>query len=135
MDVSVNYIAVLVAAFVAMGSGALWYSPVLFGKPWMALLNKTPESMDKSQANRAYAVTFVMAVLTSYVLARFIQYTGANTIILGLQTGFWVWLGFVATTIATNMLFEGKSIKLYLINVGYHLVNLLAMGALLATWR
>ncbi len=33
--VDINYWAVLVAAVVSMVIGALWYSPVLFGKLWM----------------------------------------------------------------------------------------------------
>ncbi len=31
----VNYLAVLVSSVVGMGIGALWYSPLLFGKLWM----------------------------------------------------------------------------------------------------
>ena len=34
---SVNYLAVLVAAALEIGLGALWYGP-LFGKPWMAAI-------------------------------------------------------------------------------------------------
>lgn len=135
MNVSVNYLAVLVGAVAAMGIGALWYSPLLFGKQWMALLGKTMATIDKSKANRAYGITAVMALLTSYVLAHIVAYTKADTLALGLQAGFWVWLGFVATTMATTMLFEDRPVKLYLINAGYHLVNLLVMGAILASWR
>jgi hypothetical protein len=40
-----NYLAVLVTAIVNMVIGALWYSPFLFAKPWMAFNNMTSESM------------------------------------------------------------------------------------------
>ncbi|MCH7574095.1 MAG: DUF1761 domain-containing protein [Candidatus Marinimicrobia bacterium] len=33
--ISINYLAVLVAAAIEFGLGALWFGP-LFGKPWMA---------------------------------------------------------------------------------------------------
>ena len=34
---TINYIAVLVSAVIGMAIGALWYSPLLFGKIWMKL--------------------------------------------------------------------------------------------------
>ena len=33
---ALNYLAVLVAGIVIFMIGGLWYSPVLFAKPWMA---------------------------------------------------------------------------------------------------
>ena len=34
----INWVAVMVAAFVAYVLGALWYSPALFAKQWMRLI-------------------------------------------------------------------------------------------------
>ena len=40
--VHVNYWAVLVAAVAVVGLGWLWYSPLLFFKPWMRLRGMDP---------------------------------------------------------------------------------------------
>lgn len=138
MDITVNFWAVLVAAMAQMGLGALWYSPMLFAKPWMGLVGKTEESMKQAPAQKMafmYIATFVCALVMAYILAHFVVYTKSDTIMLGLQTGWYAWLGFVATTSLVNSLFAGRSWKLYLIDASYHLAGLLAMGAILAVWR
>jgi hypothetical protein len=40
----INYLAVIVAAVVAFGLGALWYAPPVLGKRWMQLTGRTPEN-------------------------------------------------------------------------------------------
>jgi hypothetical protein len=49
--------------------------------------------------------------------------------------GFLAALGFVVTTYGTTSLFSGTSLTLYLINVGYHVIGLVVMGAILGAWR
>ncbi len=131
----VNYWAVLVAAIAQMIIGALWYSPVLFRKQWMSLMNLTEESMkSKKKAQRGYVLMFVSALVMCYVLAHFVVYTKATTMLDGMLTGFWLWLGFIATVTLGGFLWEGKSFKLYLLNVTYWLVTLVVTGAILAVW-
>ncbi|MBI3026774.1 DUF1761 domain-containing protein, partial [Candidatus Woesearchaeota archaeon] len=48
--------------------------------------------------------------------------------------GFWVWIGFLATTQIGMVLWEGKPIKLYIINTLHYLVVLAVMSAILAVW-
>ncbi len=133
----INYLAVLVAAVASMVIGFLFYGP-LFGKFWIALMGFTKEQLDAGKAkgmSKSYALGFLGSLVTSYVLARFVAYTGAGGISGGLQTGFWAWLGFVATVALGSILWEGKSWKLYGLNMGYQFMNLLAMGAILAVWQ
>ncbi len=134
MNVEVTLIAVLVAGFVSMAVGFLWYSPMLFGKPWMKLMGITKESMKEAQKEmgKMYALSFVATLVTAYVLfhvmtfsENFYDYTSLQT---GLTTAFWVWLGFVAPVQMTDVLFGGKKWNLFFINAGYQLASLLAMG-------
>ena len=54
----INYLAVIVAAVASFAIGAVWYSPVLFAKHWMAAHGFTLESMTamRSTMARAYAI-------------------------------------------------------------------------------
>ncbi len=58
------------------------------------------------------AVIWGLAILTALVEAIFVSFLmramGSNTIVAGLQAGFMIWLGFVATTRLTNHLFAGR---------------------------
>jgi len=58
-----------------------------------------------------------------------------GTVAAGLQAGFMIWLGFVVTTSIVNHLFAGRRWVVWFIEMGYHLVSLLAMGAILGAWR
>ena len=53
----------------------------------------------------------------------------------GLQTAFWLWLGFVATTQIATVIFEERKLGLYLLNIGYQLVGCAIAGVILAVWR
>lgn len=138
IQVPINFWAVLVSALVSMAIGAGWYSPILFAKPWMKLVGKTEESMKQTAPQKMaamYIATFASFLVMAYILAHFVVYTQSKTVLDGLQTGWWSWLGFVATTSLINSLFAGRPWKLYLIDVGYFLVSLLGMGIILAVWR
>lgn len=137
MEVLVNYPAVLLAAVASMVVGFLWYSPLLFAKPWMKLMGYTAKSMEAAKKNmgKTYFISFLTALVTACVLAHIIvigeYYFNADGISTGLQAAFWSWLGFTMTVQLTDVLFGNKSTNLFLINTGYQLASLLVMGAIL----
>ena len=112
--------------------GGLWYS-VLFGKAWLAAIGKTEEEVrNEGGAPIAYAVSFIGSLISAYFLAVFMSGT---TLQAGLGMGFFVWVGFVATTNAPPYFYENRNKKLYLIYGAYTLVSFLVMGAILALWQ
>jgi hypothetical protein len=134
----INYPAVVASAAAYWVLGALWYSPLLFARPFIALKGFTPEQLAAVEAQShagEIGLAFVSSLVLAYVLAHFVKFTGAETVRTGMVTGFWLWLGFVLTTNLETVIFEGRPVGLYLINNGYHLVGMLGMGALLAVWR
>ena len=130
--IQVNYIAVLLAGISAMVVGSVWYGP-LFGKTWMKLVGINKEDVKKSEMPKLYGIMFIGALVESYILSIFIHYAGATTLILGAKTGLWAGLGFVATTMLGNYMFAKRPMKLYYIDAGYALVNLVVMGAIIAS--
>lgn len=131
-EVDINWLPVIVATIINMAVGFLWYSKSLFGKQWAKETGKKLEEM--TGAGSGYAITAVGALVQAYVLAHFVIYAGADTFADGMVTGFWLWLAFVAIVMATNVVFEGRSWKLWQVNAGYFLVVLLFNGGLLAAW-
>lgn len=132
-DIDLNWLAILVAAFVPIVLGALWYSPVLFARPWMRAVGRTPEEI--SAASLGYAISVVAAIVTSYVLARIVKWAEVDDLVNGALVGLLVWLGFNATVLAVTTWFGGRPRALWLIDTGYHLVSLLVMGAILGAWE
>jgi hypothetical protein len=129
----INYLAVLVGAILNMVIGAVWYSPLLFAKPWMKATGKSMNSA--GSPTTGYALSALCSLVVAWVLAYFIGLIDVTGFTAGMAIGFWAWLGFVVTTHAANYVFEGRSRKLYAINVGYSLVAFVLIGGLLAVWR
>jgi hypothetical protein len=135
----VNLWSVLVAAVATMVLGFLWYSPLLFARPWMVLMGYDPD--DKARlaemqkgAGKLYGISFVGSLISAFMLGKIIEIATVNAIPYGLKIGLAVWLGFVTTVQLTGTLFGKRPTKLYLIDTGYQLVCYLAMGAILAVW-
>ena len=141
MNVPINYLAVFVSAVVSMVVGSLWYGP-LFGKPWMALMGMTKESMAASKAKgmaKSYFLMFVGSLLMAFTLAHAVVFASTYLniwgVAAGLMGGFWNWLGFIVPVTLGVVLWENKPWKLWFLNVGYYLVNLLVMGVILSVWK
>lgn len=138
IEVHINYLAILVSALIMFGLGALWYSPVMFAKPWLASLGKTEEQLQEDAQKRSmpltFGLSFVAYFMMAFVISHVIDYAAAKTISDGLRTGFWLWIGLVATTTLVLSLFESRSLCLYAIDMGYHLIGMLIMGGILAVW-
>ena len=119
-----------------MQIGALWYSPVLFAKPWMAEVGITKEEFSEKQktAYKGYAVSIVASIIIVLTLAVVVQLAGATAALDGLVLGLFAGIGLVATTQAANYSFESKTVRHYLINVGYPVVAFAVIGILLALW-
>jgi hypothetical protein len=134
-----NLLANLVAAISTMVIGFIWYSPVLFAKPWMREMGYDPndkariEQMRKS-AGPAYFGSFVASLISAFVLALFFHWLRVNTMHFALLTAFHVWIGFVATVQFTGALFAKQSLRLFAINTGFQLACYLAMAAILVAW-
>ncbi len=128
--IEVSYIGVLVAAVVSFAIGMAWYSPLLFGKAWMKLMGFTEGKVKekKKGMGKTMAAGFAAVLVMSYVMAYIVGFSQAASVTEGAEAGFWVWLGFVATVMLGQVLWEGKPFKLYLINSLHYLVALVAMG-------
>jgi hypothetical protein len=134
----INYAAIASSAFLYWVLGGLWYSPLLFGGKFIEIMRWSPEQVARIQAEGAGAqlvLAFVGSLVAAYVLAHVVRYTSAETAAGGAKTGLWLWLGFVVTTNLNTVFFEFRPPGLFLINIAYHLVAFVAMGALLAVWR
>ena len=66
--VPINWLAVIAAVVVRMAVGGLWYSPLLFVRPWQALTGVTPQTM-RSGLGKAIALDLVMSLLMAVALA------------------------------------------------------------------
>jgi len=131
--VTVNYLAIIVAAIVKFAIGAAWFT-ALFGKRYRELMGVAEGSMQTGLA-QAMIVQIIGDLIMAYVLARFLGHYGATSIVDGVVIGFMAWLGFVATIMVGSIFYEKKKPELIAITAGYQLVGIVVMGAILAIWH
>jgi hypothetical protein len=128
-----NHWAILVSALILWFLGAIWYSPVLFAKPWMAMVG-----MKKDQGQSMVGgmiASLIGDVFMSLALAHMVLWSGADTFAMGALIGFIAWLGFFAAPNYPQSIYERRPFKLFAINNGYMLIGLLIVGGLLAVWK
>lgn len=127
----VNWIPVVVSTILSFVLGALWHSPVLFGKAWTSEVNPSHEKS---------GVHFGMVFGLSAVL-HFIALTALAALIgkdsnaaMGLLTGLIVSIVFVSTTIGVTYIFAARSIRLFFIDAGFYIVLFSIAGLIIGLW-
>ncbi len=131
-----NYVAVVVAAVAAMVVGAVWYSPLLFGRAYMELRGMNPDAMaDMRPAAGELLAEFVRYLIIAFVLAHFIAPLGVGDWKGAVQLGLWVWVGFQAMLLMGAVLHEKMPWMLYAIHAGDALAKTLLMTVILGVWR
>jgi hypothetical protein len=128
---SINYFAVIVAALSAFIIGGLWYS-VLFGKVWMKENGFDDETLRNGNMGKIFGGAFILSLIISFTLVLFLG--PERDAMIGITAGFMAGLFWVATALGITYLFERKSLKLFFINAGYHVVTFTIMGLILGMW-
>lgn len=125
--------AILIAAAAVSVIGMVWYHPNVFGSVWMRLANVTPETAERTRRTMALRmiVGLLAAMLMTYVLSYFSAAWGVFDVVGAVELAFWVWAGFVLPPMLGMVLWEGKSVKLYIINTLYWLVAMVTMSVII----
>ncbi len=141
---SINYLAVLVCAIVAMPVGFLWFGP-LFGKTWARHMGfGEMQPPDAGSMGKSMAIFFFSNLLIAWVLAHSIEAWQASSWglspdaapwIYGLNAGFFNWLGFFFPVQMNRVAWEMKSWGLVLINSTFDLTRLILFGLILSYWQ
>jgi len=129
----INILAVFAAGLSSMILGALWYSPVLFGKAWSTSSGSSDAQAKSANMGKIMGTAFVLAVLGAAVFAMFLgpRPEPMFATAAGLSAG----LSWVAGSFGINYLFEQRPLRLFLINGGYHTLQYTLIGLILGLWH
>jgi len=130
---SFSLLGIIAAGLVPVLLGAVWYHPRVFGTQWMRLSGISPEMVERARRRRAsyLALAFGTSILIAYVMDAFGISAGVSGIFDALRLGFWCWAGFVVPLLLGSVIWEGRSARLYFINIGYWLLAFLLMAIVL----
>ena len=129
---NINWLSVIVASLAAFAIGALWYSPVLFGKAWQKELKLSDEDIKNANMPLIFGLSFIFMFIAAFVMDMFL---GINaTLATGIAAGILVSVAWIFTSIGITYLFARKSFRLIFIDSGYFIVYFVVMGAILGAW-
>jgi len=132
-NLNLNFAAIAAAALLTFAVGGLWYSPLLFARPWMAECGLSEEQARRAPMARTFGLSALAALVMAFNLAAFIGPKASLS--FGLFAGAATGIGWVAMSLGVIYLFEQRSLKLWLIDSGCQVVSFTLMGALLGAWR
>lgn len=130
---NINLLAVIVAAASSFLLGGLWYSAALFGAVWNRENGSGPKGDNGRHPARVFGVSFVFALIAAFAFAYL--FGPAASFADAALRGFVVGLGFVAASFGINYQFAGRSVRLLLIDGGYHTVQFVLYGVIIGLWR
>ena len=126
--------ALLVCALFLWLLGAVWYSPVLFAKPWIAIVGRKQGEKPEGVITGMIA-SFIGDLILAFVLAHIIGWSGAPSFAWGAFVGLLCWFGFVAGPLYPQHIYEGRPFRYFAIDGGYWLIGLVVVGGILAVWH
>lgn len=125
----INLLAVGLAALSAFFLGFIWYT-VIFAKPWQKEIGMGEQGGDAQtpELGRLLIGSLILEIVMAVVLSGFIgrEADWSTGVVRGLAIG-----GAVALAFGVNYLFEGKSLKHWLINASYNIIVFSVMGTII----
>lgn len=129
-----NYTALIVAAVVSFIIGAIWYSPMLFGKVWMKASGMHEGANKGGNMAGMFVLQFIFGLIQVWALAWLLRMQGVITMQSALLTGLVIWGGFVLMNAWGAQLWETKSHTAMWISVFCNLITVLVAAAILVSF-
>ncbi len=131
---AINFPGVFMMALFLWILGAIWFSPLLFAKPWSAMIGRPMGEKPKGVVHGMIS-SFIGDVLLALVLDHIILWSGANNFPHGALLGFIAWLGLIAGVLYPQRIYEGRPFGYFAIVAGYWLIGIVVATGILAIWR
>lgn len=125
----ISWIAVLLCGVATLLIGGLWYSPLLFGATWQREAGLSDATLRAGSVPIRFGLTFLLGTFAGAVFAMFIG--TAMTVGQATAAGAAAGIAWVAAAFGINYLFEHRSLRLWLINGGYHALQFTVFGAII----
>jgi Protein of unknown function (DUF1761) len=125
-----NLLAILIATLAAFIVGGLWYGP-LFSKPWMAELGISKDGPKGRPMAMLLGWTLLLDAVMAFFLGHLLAHVAnSDRTIMMISTG--MALGFICPALCINYLYQGRSVKLMLIDCGHWIAVFAIMGGVFA---
>ncbi|MBN2347771.1 MAG: DUF1761 domain-containing protein [Bacteroidales bacterium] len=130
----INYLTVIAAMITHQVIGALWYSPLLFGKHWANEVNIDFSKVNKTEAQKGFLYSALLSIIGMLLIAMLIDASRAYTFFYGALIGLISGV-IVAIMTGINYIYESRSVKLFLITSLYPVLSFIISGGIIGLWQ
>jgi hypothetical protein len=130
-----NYLAIIVAAVACFLFEASWYT--LFLDVWLKGIGHDRPWLEHTGVNPTlqWLAALLAQGLIAGTISRFTQLTGAQTALRGTKTAVLLWGGVVIPLSAVGDIFAARSYASFAVNIGFWLIGMMIMGAIVGAWK
>jgi hypothetical protein len=134
----INWLPVIVGAVIYFALGALWYSPMLFARPWQRSIGWDPQQTPPEQRVTTYLVPFIGYLVMAIGTGLLANATGTDELGEGIVLGLVLGIGFAGAHSLIDANFDPNKPRpwtWFAITAAYNAIGLLIVAILVAIWR
>lgn len=133
----VNWLPAIVGGIAYFAIGAVWFTPMAFGKAWQRSIGWDPAATPPQMTPITYVVPLAVYVVAAVATALLAGATGSDTFGEGIVLGLVVGIGFAVPLTVTEAVFDPNKPApwtWWIITAAYHVVGLLLVAVLVSVW-
>ncbi|MCT4634419.1 MAG: DUF1761 domain-containing protein [Firmicutes bacterium] len=129
MTYNIDWVLMLLGTAINMVIGSIWYSPVLFAKEWMDDINLVyeEEEIDIARMVKVYVFLIISLLFMGYLVGFLVMNLHIIDMRMGLSLVLILWIGSSLPVIIKRWGFEGKDIRICMINNVYNFICYLTL--------
>ena len=134
---TINWLAVIVGGVIYFALGALWFSNVLFARPWQRSIGWDPAQQPPAMNPTFYVVPLITYLVIATAIAMLASATGSDTFGEGIVLGLLIGVGLSAMHTLGDAVFDPNKPQPYTwfaITAAYHLIGILIVSVLVSVW-
>ena len=132
-----NWLAVIVAGVIYFALGALWYSNVLFARPWQRAIGWDATQQPPQQNPLTYVVPGLAYIVMAVATGMIAKATGTDTLGEGIVLGLIIGVGYALASSLVTAFFTPNSpqpMVLFAITGAYNLIGFLILAVIVSIW-
>jgi uncharacterized membrane protein YeaQ/YmgE (transglycosylase-associated protein family) len=132
-----NWLAVLIGAAIYFVLGALWYSPMLFARPWQRSIGWDPERTPPQMSPATYVAPLLAYIVMAIAVGMLAKATGSDDVTDGLILGLVVGVGLSLAHTLVDATFDPNKPEPWVwfaINGSYHTIGLVIVAVIVSVW-
>ena len=133
----INWLAVVVGGVIYFALGALWYSPMLFARPWQRAIGWDPERTPPQMSATTYVVPFIAYLVMAAAVGIIAAAVGSDDLTEGVILGLVLGIGLLLMHTLVDATFDPNKPEpwtWFAINGAYHALGILIVAVIVSVW-